>query len=423
MFFKVKTTEEALEAVNSFSPVGEEPVHIEDALGFTLSKDITSPEDLPEFHRSSMDGYAVNAKDTFGATESMPALLEIAGEVVMGKAPDVKGSPGKAVRISTGGMLPGGTDSVVMLEYCNNLDEQTIEVSRAISPLENVISPGDDFRRDTTVFKSGKTLRPQDIGLLAGLGISYVNAFKRPRITIISTGDEVVPVEEKPETGQVRNINSYTLSAFCRQVGAIPIIMGLCEDSFSQLKELLSGSLDFADSVWISGGSSVGTRDITLKVLESFDNMELLVHGISISPGKPTIIAKIGEQAIFGLPGHAASAMVVAEVFLKPFISRLRGCEAGDDFRNNIIKAELDRNIESKSGRDDFIRVRVEKKDNKLIAVPVFGKSGLISTLVEANGLLRIDRNVEGLYQGENVEVMLFNNFNGKIESMPMDDY
>jgi molybdopterin molybdotransferase len=163
LFFKVKTTEEAMEAVNSFSPIGEEPVHIEDALGFTLSRDITSPEDLPGFHRSSMDGYALKAKDTFGATESMPALLEISGEVLMGKPPEVKGYAGKAVKISTGGMLPEGTDSVVMLEYCHSLDEKTIEVSRVVSPLENVISPGDDFKHDTTVFKAGKTLRPHNI--------------------------------------------------------------------------------------------------------------------------------------------------------------------------------------------------------------------------------------------------------------------
>lgn len=410
MFFKVKTTEEVLELLNSFSPVGEESVHIEEALGSTLSRDITSPEDLPEFHRSSMDGYAVMAKDTFGATESMPVFLEISGEVAMGRIPDVKGYPGKAVRISTGGMLPEGTDGIVMLEYCHNLDEKTIEVSRAISPLENVIRPGDDFRKNKTVFKSGQILRPQDIGLLAGLGITRVDAYKRPRIAIISTGDEVVPVDEKPGPGQVRNINSYTLSAFCRQVGAIPITMGLCEDTFSHLKELLSESLAIADSVWISGGSSVGTRDLTLKVLESFDNMEILVHGISISPGKPTIIAKTGKQAVFGLPGHVASAMVVAEVFLKSFIMRLRGCEERDTLKNNIINAELDRNIESKSGRDDFIRVRIENKDGRFIAVPVFGKSGLISTLVEAHGLLRINRNVEGLYRGEEVEVILFDN-------------
>jgi len=422
LFFKVKTTEDVLEIVNGFLPVGEESLSVEDALDFTLSREIISPEDLPGFHRSSMDGYAVIAKDTFGATESLPSFLQITGEVVMGKPPDVKGSVGKAIKISTGGMLPEGTDGVVMQEYCHQLDENTIEVSRAISPLENVICPGDDFKNNTTVFKAGKTLRPQDIGLLAGLGISSVSVYRRPRIAIISTGDEVVPVEKKPEPGQVRDINSYTLSAFCRQVGAIPTIMGLCDDKFSQLRAFLSRGLDSADSVWISGGSSVGTRDMTLKVLEDFDDMALLVHGISISPGKPTIIAKIGEKAVFGLPGHAASAMVVAEIFLKEFISSLCGWENKDNFNNNIIKAVLDRNIESKSGRDDFIRVRIEKRSGKLIAVPVFGKSGLISTLVEAHGLLRIGRNNEGLYQGEEVDVILFNGCGSKYNLMSVND-
>lgn len=421
MFFKVKKTEEVLEIVKGFLPAGTESVSIEDALGFTLCRDIYSPEDLPGFHRSSMDGYAVRAKDTFGASESIPAFLEIAGEVEMGKSPDVKGTQGKAFRISTGGMLPEETDGVVMLEFCHMLDERTIEVSKAISPLENVICPGDDFRNDSLVFKTGKTLRPQDIGLLAGLGISYVHVYKRPRIAIISTGDEIVPVEKKPEPGQVRDINSYTLAAFCRQVGAIPTIMGLCDDNFLQLKELLSRSLDFADSVWISGGSSVGARDMTLKVLESFNDMALLVHGISISPGKPTIIAKIGEHAVFGLPGHAASAMVVAEVFLREFIASLRGVRERDDYKNNIIKAELSRNIESKNGRDDFIRVRIEKRDDRLIASPIFGKSGLISTLVEADGLVRIDRNLEGVYQGEAVDVILFNGPGGSNDLMVVD--
>lgn len=422
MFFKVKTTEEVLNIVNGFSSIGEEMVSIEDALGSTISRDINSTENLPGFYRSSMDGYAVRAKDTFGATESMPAFLELAGEVVMGRSPDFTGAPGKAVRISTGGMLPEGTDAVVMLEYCHSLDEDTIEVSRAISPLENVISPGDDFKKDTTVFSRGHTLRPQDIGLLAGLGISDVDVFKRPRVAIISTGDEVVSIDKTPGPGQIRDINSYTLSAFCRMIGAVPTIMGLCGDSFSQLKDLVARSLDIADTVWISGGSSVGTRDMTLKVLESFDDMELLVHGISISPGKPTIMAKIGECAVFGLPGHTASAMVVAEVFLKAFISRLLGRENSNFPINNIIKAELSRNIESKSGRDDFIRVRIEKKGNKLIACPVFGKSGLISTLVEAHGLLRIDRNLEGLYQGQVVNVMLFESSGFNNISMPSDN-
>ncbi|MBN2418452.1 MAG: molybdopterin molybdotransferase MoeA, partial [Deltaproteobacteria bacterium] len=359
-------------------------------------------------YRSIVDGYAVQAKDTFGATESMPAFLELAGEVLMGQNPDVNYSQGKAVKISTGGMLPKGTDGVVMLEYCHSLDENTIEVSRAISPLENVISPGDDYKKNSIILKACAMLRPQDIGILAGLGVSRVSVFTRPKVAIISTGDEIVPIDKNPEPGQVRDINTYTLSAFCRQMGGEPIIMGLCPDDFAQLRKLMEKSLDSADTVWISGGSSVGARDITLKVLESFDDMELLVHGISISPGKPTIIARIGDRAVFGLPGHTASAMVIAEVFLREFLLRLLGCRSQNPALNGNIKAVMSRNIESKSGRDDFIRVRIEKNGNDLVAVPIFGKSGLISTLVDAHGLVRIDRNSEGVYQGQVVDVMLF---------------
>jgi molybdopterin molybdotransferase len=307
-------------------------------------------------------------------------------------------------------MVPQGADGVIMLEYCHSLDKNTIEVSRAISPLENVISPGDDIREGAIALTARGKIRPQDIGLLAGLGIGEVFVFRRPRVAIISTGDEIIPIEKKPGPGRVRDINSYTLGAFCREQGAEPVFMGLCGDVFGELKNLMEKGLACADTVWISGGSSVGTRDMTLKVLESFDHMELLAHGISISPGKPTIIAKIGDQAVFGLPGHAASAMVVAEVFLKALIKRLLGSNSDDKGLNRGIKAFISRNIESKSGTDDFIRVRIENDNGKLIAIPIFGKSGLISTLVDAHGLVRIDRNSEGVYQGQVVDVMLFNN-------------
>ncbi len=409
MFFKVKTTEEVLDLVREFSPAGEVTVSIEDALGLALSGDISAPDNLPGFHRSSMDGFAVIAKDTFGASESIPAFLELAGEVAMGLKPDVSATQGKAIKISTGGMLPEGCDAVVMLEYCHSLDETTIEVSRAVSPLENVICPDDDFKENAVVFKAGTKLRPQDIGLLAGLGISEVSVFRRPKVAIISTGDEIVTIDKTPGPGQVRDINSYTLSTFCRQLGGEPTVMGLCRDNFSELKSLMEKSLECADTVWVSGGSSVGVRDMTLKVLESISDMELLVHGISISPGKPTIIAKTGNKAVFGLPGHAASAMVIAEVFLREFLAKLLGHESDDLDQVKSVKAVLDRNVESKSGRDDFIRVRLEKENDSLKAVPVFGKSGLISTLVEAHGLVRIDRNSEGIYQGQTVEVILFN--------------
>jgi molybdopterin molybdotransferase len=413
VFFKVKTSEEVFEILKGFNPAGEESVSLENALGRVLSKDIMSPENLPGFYRTSMDGYAVRAKDTFGASESLPALLNTAGEVVMGQVPTIIVGSGQAVKISTGGMLPDGSDGVVMVEYCHVLDEKTIEVSRAISPLENVIQPDDDFREGSIVLRRGHMLRPQDLGLMAGLGIPHASVYTRPRVAIISTGDEVIPIDKRPKSGQVRDINSYTLSAFCRQAGAEPSILGLCGDNFEQLRDMVEKGMSKADTVWISGGSSVGTRDLTLKVFESFDSMELLVHGISISPGKPTIIARIGSQAIFGLPGHTASAMVVAEVFLSPFLSRLSG--EGDPQQRSIyqVEAQLSRNIESASGREDYIRVRLTRGGGTLRAEPIFGKSALISTLVEADGLLKVERNTEGLYEGELVKVMIFTPMKG----------
>ena len=411
MFLKVKTSEEVLEILKGFDSVGVETIFIGDALNRVLSKEIIAKEDLPNFCRSTMDGYAVWAKDTFGASENLPAFLELIGEVTMGQVPTDIVTPGKAIRIPTGGMIPYGADAVVMFEYCHSLDEKTIEVSHTVSPLENVIMPGDDFKKGVVIFEKGTTLRPQDLGILAGLGIQNITAYKRPKVAIISTGDEVIPIDQKPNPGQVRDINSYTLSAFCSQAGAIPINLGLCKDNFSDLREMIAGAMETSDTVWISGGSSVGVRDMTMKVLESFDNTELLVHGIAISPGKPTIITRIGNKAVFGLPGHVASAMVVAEIFLNPFLSRLSGEVSAASDNHFYVQAELERNIESASGRNDYIRVKLNKREGRIFAEPIFGKSGLISTLVEADGLLKIDRNTEGLYKGQIVDVMLFKPF------------
>ena len=408
MFFTLKTSEEVFKILQKFEPLEAETIPIESAFGRILSKDLVSPENLPGFPRSSMDGYAVRAKDTFGATESLPALLEVAGEVVMGVVPERVLASGQAIKILTGGMLPEGADGVVMVEYCSALDENNIEVSRAISPQENVIQRDDDFKKGSTVLARGSMLRPQDLGVMAGLGLSRVSVHRRPRVAIISTGDEVIPVDESPAPGQVRDINSYTLAAFCRRAGAEPIIIGLCRDNFEQLRDMVERGLREADTVFLSGGSSVGTRDLTLKVFESFEDMTVLVHGISISPGKPTIIAKIGSRAVFGLPGHTASAMVVAEVFLAPFLYQLQGEKDFPKKSHFEIEAKLARNIESAGGREDYFRVRLKKKGSDWIAEPIFGKSGLISTLVEADGLLRVERNMEGLYQDQRVKVMVF---------------
>lgn len=412
-FFRVKSPDEVFEIINQFAPIGEETVPLEDSLDRVLSRDLMAPEDLPGFFRSTMDGYAVRARDTFGASESLPALLNVSGEVRMGQSHGISVREGQAVKISTGGQLPEGADGVVMVEYCSLLDGETLEVSRAISPLENVIQPGDDFKEGSVVLAKGHRLRPQDLGVMAGLGVSEVTVFRRPRIAIISTGDEIVTIDKRPRPGEVRDINRYTLGAFCRRLGAVALYLGLCPDEFLSLKQMVEEGVDQADTVWVSGGSSVGTRDLTLEVFESLPHFELLVHGISISPGKPTIIGRSGSQAIIGLPGHVASALVVAEVFLTRLVSRLAGYREFKGVLGNRVEAQLSRNVESATGREDYIRVRLIQEEGGLIAEPVFGKSGLISTLVEADGLIRVDMNTEGIYKGQRVRVMLFDQDSG----------
>jgi molybdopterin molybdotransferase len=235
-----------------------------------------------------------------------------------------------------------------------------------------------------------------------------VPVFRKPKVAILSTGDEMVPVSQTPGPGEVRDINRYTLGALCRNMGAVPIYMGICSDYFEPLREMVEKALMAADTVWISGGSSVGTRDFTLKVFETLPDFELQAHGISISPGKPTIIGRAGGKPVIGLPGHPASAFVVAEVFMTRMLRTLSGAmDAGHDV-HTVKRAILKRNIPSSGGREDYVRVRLEKDDENLTAIPIFGKSGLISTLVEADGLVRIDMNTEGLYENDTVDVMLF---------------
>jgi len=406
-FFQLKTSEEVFQIIDQFGPSGGTTIPLEGSLGRILCRDILSNEDLPHFFRSVMDGYAVRAKDTFGAGESLPALFEISGEVLMGQDPGTVVGEGQAVKISTGGMLPENADGVVMVEHTHLLDENTLEVSRAISPLENIIQPGDDIRKGETILRKGQMLRPQDLGLLAGLGRAEVSVYAKPRVAIISTGDEIVSIDDQPGLGQVRDINRYTLGAFCQRAGVAPEYMGLCSDDFMSMKKMVEKAVNQSDMVWISGGSSVGTRDLTLKVFEERNDFELLVHGISVSPGKPTIIGRAGSKPVIGLPGHVASALIVAEVFLTRLISRISGREDPHEGLQAQIQAVLSQNIESKSGREDYIRVKLVKQDEIYIAEPIFGKSGLISTLVEADGLICIDRNTEGVYEGQRVKVFL----------------
>ena len=405
-FFQVKTPEEIFEMLEMFPPLGRETLALEMVLHRVLAEEISSPEDLPHFARATMDGYAVRARDTFGASEAIPALLTVTGEIVMGREATDPIQPGQCLRIATGGMLPPGADAVVMIEQTQALDGQTIEIFKAVSPLDHVIQIGDDLRQGRTVLQAGRRLRPQDLGLLAGLGVRQVTVYYQPRVAVISTGDEIVPIDQQPPPGKVRDINAFTLPALVREAGGVPEFLGLSKDNFEDLREKCRTGLEDFDTVLISGGSSVGSRDFSLEVIGSFPGAEILAHGISISPGKPTILARVGPKALWGLPGHTASALVVFSIFVKPFLNRLEG--ELPSLVKPSLKARLTRNLASAQGRDDYIRVALRQGPEGWEAEPILGKSGLISTLVRSDGLIRIDRFTEGKEKGEWVEVLLF---------------
>ncbi len=407
-FFKVKTAQEVFESLGDIEPLGTESIPMRSALGRVLARDVESGEDLPGFHRSTVDGYALAARDTYGASESLPALLTVAGEIGMGEAPQCSLKRGECAMIPTGGMLPEGADAVVMVEYSQKLEEGVVEVTRPVSPLENVIQPDDDVKKGQIILKRGTLLRPQALGILAGLGVSQVEVFVKSRAAIISTGEEIVDISQKPGVGQIRDINSYTLYGLCAKSGVEPLYLGIVGDRFQDLKSVIEKGLSQSDAVLLSGGSSVGAKDLTLDAFLSIDGVELIAHGVSISPGKPTIIARKGNKTLWGLPGHPVSAMIIFDVFLTFLFGKLSGLLETAEGMDHFIEAELDRNVESVSGREDYIRVKLSHGEGRAIATPIFGKSGLLSTMIEADGLVRIDMNTEGLYRGDKVKVKAF---------------
>ncbi|MGB9438476.1 MAG: gephyrin-like molybdotransferase Glp [Desulfobacterales bacterium] len=405
-FFKVKTIDQALEYAVQFPRMAPEGVSLSAAVGRILAEDILSDIDLPDFSRSIMDGFAVRGSSTFGAGEANPAYLNVTGTVSMGNKPDLSVGPGEAVRIATGGMLPPDADSVVMIEHTEAIDDTTIEVYRSVAPGQNMVAVGEDIKKGEVILRCGGKIRPQEAGMLAALGKQTVTVYKKPLIGIISTGDEVVAVHESPGPGQIRDVNTYTLLGLIQEMGATAIPFDIVRDDYQALLAKSALALAQCDIVLVSGGSSVGPRDFTLDVINALEDSEILFHGISISPGKPTILARVRNKAFWGLPGHVVSAMVVFSRIVKPFIEHVSG--RTDVHRKKMrLTAKLIRNLASAQGRVDYTRVRLKHKEGVLWAEPILGKSGLISTMVKADGLIEIGMNLEGLDQGTQVEVIL----------------
>ncbi len=414
-FFNVLPPDDARELLLSrlTAVLPPETIAAEDALDRVTAGPVYAPHALPAFRRSTMDGYAVKAADTYGASGSLPAFLEVIGEVPMGQAANVDLQIGQAAIVHTGGMIPETADAVVQVEHTQIVGAALyarppfeIEVMKAVAIGQNVLQVGEDVAEQAEILPAGHILRSQDLGGLLALGITEVAVSRRPRVAILATGDEVVPPQQWAGPGQIRDINSYTTAGLVRQAGGVPVLGGIVPDNFNALQKAAQEALAESDMLVMSAGSSVSVRDMTVEVIDGLGEPGVLLHGVATRPGKPTIVGVVGQKPVIGLPGNPVSAMVQFDMFGTPAIYRLQGVPTPP--RRGLVWATLGKNIASESGREDYIPARLEEGDGGLTAVPVFGKSNLIYTLVNADGLIKVPLNKAGLLAGEQVEVRLF---------------
>ncbi|MBE6717121.1 MAG: molybdopterin molybdotransferase MoeA [Ruminococcaceae bacterium] len=393
----VVSVEKALSLLeeNFYAQVKTEAVPTENALSRVLGEDIISDENIPPFDRTTVDGFAVRAADTYGAGENSPAMLDITGEILMGERAQTGISRGECMKISTGGMLPEGSDAAVMTEHTDDGFDGICLCMKSVSPFENVTKKGDDVKQGEKVLEKGRVLSSSRIGVLCALGVKQVQCAKKPLVGIISTGDEIIDFRNKPAAGQIRDINSVLLAALMKENGCEVISYGIIKDRKEELEDIFLQAMSECDTVLLSGGSSKGARDMTAEIIS--EKGELLFHGLAMKPGKPTILGKCGEKAVFGLPGHPSAAYYVALRLVVPFIKML----TGNKEENICHRYPLGTDIPSNHGREEVVSVRIT--DGKVY--PVFGKSGLVSLLSESDGYIIIDRNREGVFLGEETEV------------------
>lgn len=395
----VITVEEAIKILkNNFTVSSQtETVCLDEAFGRITAEDIFSGENVPSFSRSTMDGFALCAADTYGSGESMPAMLDIKGEILMGEGAHTPIKNGECFKISTGGMLPDGANAVIPVENTDE-DNGACLIYKSVSPFENVTKKGDDIKIGECIVKKGTYLSPAHIGLLASVGKSKINVIKEPTVGIISTGNEIIGLDEKLTDGKIHEVNSHQLSALCRSYGCKTRFYGTIKDEYDAILSAVEKSVNECDIVLISGGSSAGAKDMTVNVIEKIGTV--FAHGLAMKPGKPTIIGKAYGKAVFGLPGHPAACYFVTEIIVKQLINIL----LGKNEKSVTQKMKIAENISSNHGREEYICVKTDGEN----AVPVYGKSGLMSVLCEADGYIRINRNCEGLKNGDTVNFYPF---------------
>jgi molybdopterin molybdotransferase len=402
-FLTSVTVQEALAKIDLivFEP-GQEFAGLDSAGGRILAEDILSPESIPGFARSLVDGYAVVAKDIQGARETSPAFLKMSGEVRIGEPAGAIVREGSCVRVSTGSMVPEGADGIVMQEYVRAMDDE-VEVTRPVHKGENIVYAGEDISAGATVMKKGKKISPFDLGVLAAIGAGRVRVFKRPEIALLSSGDEIVPVDENPPFGKIRDINRHTVAGLVRSAGSRVEFAGLALDTIEDITEKLSSAARY-DMILISGGSSKGERDhITDSILKL--GGEVIFHGINIKPGKPTIFGRVFGKPVFGLPGHPVSCAMVTVRFVVPLLKRMAGKTPGFPL---ACSGTLATNVPSSYGIEEYVRVKVSRKGDAYLVEPVFAKSSVISSLSAAHGYIIVPDGVEGLEKDERVEVYPF---------------
>lgn len=406
-FFEVKSVEETLSLIKKMvEPVTEKiTLPLLEALHYCLAEHVYVRENVPAFRRSTVDGYAIKARDSFGASETLPGFLNVTGEVKMGQVPDRPIKNGEAMYVPTGGMLPEGSDAVIMIEHCENIDG-LLNIYRQTAPGENVISVGEDLKENEILVEKGTRLRPQELAALASQGITEVTVYRKPVIGYLSSGDEIVPMEtDELQIGEIRDMNGAAIGGLVKEWGLEFRYGGIVKDNREEFEQKARAMLEETDCLVISGGSSVGAKDYSVQVIDSLGTPGVYVHGISVKPGKPTILSIADKKPVIGLPGHPASAMIIFSIFGKAVLERLKGIETRND---RVLQATVTKNIPSSAGRTDYVRVRLFEENGRLYAEPVFGKSGLISTLVKSDGILEVPEQSEGILKGAKVPITLF---------------
>lgn len=405
-FFKVVSVAEGRNIIiNNFKDYKfeMETVDLLHSSNRVLAYDIFSDIDVPEFDRSTVDGYGIIVEDSHGATEAIPSVLNILGEVKMGESVDKEIEPGETIYIPTGGMIPKGVTGVIMIENTELMDKDTLLIYKPVSHGENIIYKADDIKKNSIALNKGRLINGEAIGVMAALGISKVQVYKKPKFYIISTGDEVIDLDEELTMGKVRDINSYALYSLIENLGGMVVGKNIVKDNYELLRNEVEMALICSDIVLISGGSSVGTRDYTNKVIDSFEGKGILVHGLSIKPGKPTIIGECNGKLVVGLPGHPVSSIIVFKALIEYYVNNKLGMNKIAPF----VMATMESNFPSSPGRETYQMVKLRLEDGKYLASPNFGKSGMISLLSQSDGYIIMKLHEEGVYKGEERQVFL----------------